>query len=94
MRFSKDSIDLKDSIIFKVEEPMSNETVALYLLATDFCKKMLAKLWKAQKNGRTGWDNPQILSNESIKGNLYRSIMDEDWVSVANYAAMLWNREE
>ncbi len=67
------------------------EVMALEHLVSDFSIEMVRKLAIKCAEGRRGWDNPDLYA--SIESALLKAATRGKWVSVANFAAMLWNMD-
>jgi len=63
-------------------------------LLSEFNEEMIVKLDDADLNGRSGWNDPDQLSTGGLYNLFAKARHDKDWVSVANYAMMIWNREQ
>ncbi|MGD2065600.1 MAG: hypothetical protein PVI43_00335 [Candidatus Bathyarchaeota archaeon] len=61
-------------------------------LLVDFAEhKMRERLKEKRENGYNGWNTPQC-ENSDLKTRLIKNVESEDWVDVANLAAMLLAR--
>ena len=70
---------------------------ALFALKDYFSDEMHKKLIQKYHEGYTGWDNYKLKSFllESLEKHVERAKEDPNqWVDVANLAAMLWNFEQ
>jgi hypothetical protein len=70
-----------------------SEHVGLTALVDLFSLSMKTKLLKHLLAGKRGWDNPGFRPDGALKAALLGAINRENWVSVANFAAMLLNRD-
>lgn len=64
-----------------------------------FAAAMHAKMAAARAKGKEGWDDPErcsvaVLNLELLNAIKFASIDTGRWVDVANYAMMLWAREQ
>lgn len=57
-----------------------------------FAQAMHDKMAAARAKGKEGWDDPSLCSEQYLGGLFDRAHQARDWVDVANYAMMLWNR--
>jgi hypothetical protein len=57
-----------------------------------FAQAMHAKMAAARAKGKEGWDDPDVRGDTNLWQACARSLEAHDWVDVANYAMMLWNR--
>lgn len=57
-----------------------------------FALAMHAKMAKARANGKEGWDDPERCNVGQLETECRRAAAACEWVDVANYAMMLWNR--
>jgi hypothetical protein len=67
------------------------EAAALDALVDAFAAAMKAKLQRQRWRGWRGWDDPA--NRNVIRARLAEHLMKpgDQWVDVANFAAMLWN---
>ena len=59
-----------------------------------FANAMNEKFIQKAKEGYIGWDDPEQCSNDELIKKLYANAVQEDWVDVANIAAILWWRKQ
>lgn len=59
-----------------------------------FAAAMHAKMASARAKGKEGWDDPARCSDDRLLNLLNDGYSARDWVDVANYAMMLWAREQ
>lgn len=59
-----------------------------------FAAAMHAKMASARAKGKEGWDDPARCPLEHLGQLMDDSRFAGDWVDVANYAMMLWAREQ
>lgn len=59
-----------------------------------FAAAMQAKMASARAKGKEGWDDPARCSTTQLHALLCEGAAAFDWVDVANYAMMLWAREQ
>jgi len=76
------------------------EQNALSRLVSEFAEAMRQKLWKKQREGRSGWQDtsdskvPEILRERLYEHvEAYRRGDPKQLVDIANLAAMLWYHE-
>lgn len=67
-----------------------NDTAAVIL----FADRMTERLDAARMAGRYGWDDSDVISDDELKALLIKNVESEDWVDVANYAMMLYWRNQ
>lgn len=58
-----------------------------------FVNTMNGKFIQKKEEGYTGWDDPEECSEDHLVRKLYANVEQEDWVDVANIAAILWWRK-
>lgn len=58
-----------------------------------FSIAMSNKLDAKRKEGRGGWNNPHECTRESLYMMLADHVRKGDMVDIANFAMMIWNRE-
>ena len=58
-----------------------------------FAVAMTAKLAKKRAEGAGGWNRPHECSMERLQKLLAASVAKGDPVDIANFAMMIWNRE-
>ena len=75
-------------------EKHGTEDEALVVLVRCFAVEMLTKLDKKAKEGFSGWDDPDTISDGMLLESLKRHLRRGNYVDVANLAAFLWNRQE
>lgn len=86
--------DSEVSFTGTVEGALS-EQLALMAMVDMFSKFMKAKLVShLLACDKGGWDDEARCPSVGLVSALLEAVEANDWVSVANYAAMLWNREE
>ena len=59
-----------------------------------FAKAMKKKLAEKRKQGRGGWDDPKQCTVESLCMMLSDHIKKADMVDIANFAMMIWYRNQ
>ena len=59
-----------------------------------FVDAMNEKFIQKKKEGYTGWDDLDEPMDDLLIRKLYTNIEQEDWVDVANIAAILWWRKQ
>jgi hypothetical protein len=69
------------------------EWLAIEEMIRVFSAEMRTKMFRHFVKGRQGWDNEKTHPNGSLELALRDATIKQDWVSVANYAMMLHNRE-
>lgn len=57
-----------------------------------FAQAMHDKMAAARAKGKEGWDDPERCSTEALENLCHQTWALREWVDVANYAMMLWNR--
>lgn len=57
-----------------------------------FAAAMHARMAEKRAEGKDGWDDPALCTDELLEGLLDRALLADKWVDVANYAMMLWAR--
>lgn len=57
-----------------------------------FAQAMHDKMAAARAKGKEGWDDPERCSDERLGDLLSNARFLNEYVDVANYAMMLWNR--
>lgn len=65
---------------------------ALDKMVACFSMEMKRKLKRKYLEGYHGWDDPENFPDEGIVEALKEHVNKGNWVDVANFAAMLWNR--
>ncbi len=70
------------------------EYTALMAMIDLFTLEMKNKLTIHFHQKKKGWDSPDTHPNGMVMSALQKAFGDMDWVSVANYAAILWNRQD
>ena len=63
-------------------------------LLDGMASEMVDRLKAARESGRHGWWNDEVISVSGLESLLEKATIDKDYVSVANYAAMLWARKQ
>ena len=63
------------------------------LLMKEFGQAMNLKIDEKRNSVDRGWYDTQGISGNALSTIMIDSINSGDWVSVANYAAMLWGRD-
>lgn len=58
-----------------------------------FTAEMESRMTEAVRAGRFGWWSDEYLTDERLIHLMDKARRDQDWVSLANYAAMRWARE-
>jgi hypothetical protein len=58
-----------------------------------FSRAMREKLERKRKAGRAGWNRPQECSVAELRSMMMEHVAKGDLVDVANFAMMIWNRE-
>lgn len=99
MKFQTDNYDglkLTGLIVVdtKAAENLLQETICLSEMVGAFSQEMRDKILKYLMKGRKGWENPEMCPNSRIYVSLRKALAEQDYVSVANYAMLLWNREQ
>ena len=59
-----------------------------------FKAEMGAKLKAKREEGRGGWRDPDQCSIAHLENLLIAHVPKRDWIDVANFCMMLWNREK
>lgn len=60
-----------------------------------FAQAMHAKMAAARAKGKEGWDDPERCTDARLRSLLDDALFEPvDYIDVANYAMMLWNREQ
>jgi len=59
-----------------------------------FAAAMHAKMASARAKGKEGWDDPARCATTDLESLCNEAWATSDWVDVANYAMMLWAREQ
>lgn len=57
-----------------------------------FAQAMHDKMAAARAKGKEGWDDPERCSTAQLESLCNEAWAISEWVDVANYAMMLWNR--
>lgn len=57
-----------------------------------FAQAMHDKMAAARAKGKEGWDDPERCTTDRLIELCDLSLLAAEWVDVANYAMMLWNR--
>lgn len=57
-----------------------------------FAQAMHDKMAAARAKGKEGWDDPERCNVGQLETECRRAAAACEWVDVANYAMMLWNR--
>ena len=81
--------------ISPTEEEIKNaHNQALNTLITEFALEMESKLNKKVEEGYSGWDEiPISLLITALENHMNQAKEDPNqWIDVANFAAMIWNR--
>ncbi len=60
----------------------------------NFSSAMLEKLHDKRREGRSGWNDPGRCSVRQLKKMLSEHLKKGDMVDVANFAMMIWNRQQ
>jgi len=55
---------------------------------------MLEKLSIKRLQGRGGWSDPEVCSISDLHAMLLNHVKKGDMVDIANFAMMIWNREQ
>jgi hypothetical protein len=71
-----------------------NEEEALNALVDTFAAEMKKKLQAKREDGFHGWDYPDASAEIRTKYRQHLRRKNNQWVDVANLAAMLWNFEQ
>lgn len=85
-----DARDLRYRIAQRLAAPIYPDDMAVDMLAA----AMKAKLAKARKKGRGGWQDPEQCTADSLRQDLRRHVHKGDPVDVANSAMFLYARGE
>ena len=64
-----------------------------YGLIDNFTSRMRSRMDLAHAKGKRGWNDEKIADKSQLLGTLEICLKEKDWVSVANFAMMLWNRD-
>ena len=67
---------------------------ALNAMVDAFGKEMKDKLREKYLEGREGWDMPEACPTAFLQRALREHCARGDMVDVANFAAMIWNRQQ
>lgn len=59
-----------------------------------FAAAMHAKMASARAKGKEGWDDPARYATTDLESLCNEAWATSEWVDVANYAMMLWAREQ
>jgi len=70
------------------------EWIAIDTLINLFSLEMKKKMLNKFREGKKGWDSPGTHPDGGILASLRKAVEKKDWISVANHAAILWNRQE
>lgn len=57
-----------------------------------FAQAMHDKMAAARAKGKEGWDDPERCTDKKLEALFLQAYERAEWVDVANYAMMLWNR--
>lgn len=57
-----------------------------------FAQAMHDKMTAARAKGKEGWDDPEQRTDKQLEALFLQCYERGEWVDVANYAMMLWNR--
>ena len=60
----------------------------------NFQREMRDKLEAKRLQGRSGWDDPDQCSIESLWELLEEHVQKRQAIDIGNFAMMIWNREE
>jgi hypothetical protein len=63
-------------------------------LVDAFAAKMKERFLARIHEGKRGWDDPNQVSDEALKFSMASCAELGELVDMANYAVMIWNREE
>jgi len=98
MKIQTDDFDIKECtfVIQDTESAMTliAEFEALSTIVDMLSLRMKAELHSKLLKGKKGWESPETHPDLSIEKGLYGAFYRKDWVTVANYAAILWNRQD
>jgi hypothetical protein len=72
----------------------SAECKRLGRMVDRFSAEMKAKLRRKAREGFGGWDDSPNFPNELLENGLNQHRLKRNWIDAANFAAMLWHREQ
>ena len=67
---------------------------ALERLHSDFCSQMWEQIVEKHNQGYRGWDIPDFITDEDLENKIQEKFEQMDWLALANYSMLLWNRYE
>lgn len=69
------------------------EEARLRELVDKFSEEMLVCLVMNARSGKTGWHDPSTpgMSLSELRDRIILNVYEEDWIDVANLAAMAWH---
>lgn len=74
-------------------DPSTSNALADGFLVSFARSAMESRLLEARNAGRNGWFDAEVIQPNRLEALMQDAALEKDWVSVMNYAAMLWARE-
>ena len=73
---------------------LAAESKRLGRMVDRFAVAMKVKLRKKAQEGYGGWDDPVKFPDKNLHEGLFRHVERGDWIDIANFAAMIWYRQQ